>query len=127
MSFCSISMQHRAVGTGAVSFCRNFAKVACLQRKMKFSIKIQDFCHHSCPPPLAVKFQQSCNDSLDFPKTLYGGYLSFNVNLSINKLGWSIEASTLEKPRPQPRISRVFEAEGQIFLHFRGPIEAEGS
>ena len=42
-------------------------------------------------------------------------------------LGWSIEASTLEKPRPRPRISRVFEAEGQIFLHFRGPIEAEGS
>ena len=37
------------------------------------------------------------------------------------------EASTLKKPQPWPRILRGFEAEGQIFLHFRGPIEAEGS
>ena len=42
-------------------------------------------------------------------------------------VGWSIEASTLEKPRPRPRISRVFEAEGLKFLNCRGPFEAEGN
>ena len=35
-------------------------------------------------------------------------------------------ASTLESPRPRPRSSRVFEAEGWLFFKFRGLIEAEG-
>lgn len=55
------------------------------------------------------------------------GIFCLFVTRVVLQVGWSIEASTLEKPQPWPRISRVFEAEGQIFLHFRGPIEAEGS
>ena len=35
-------------------------------------------------------------------------------------LGWSIEASKLENPRPQPRVSRVLEVEGSLFSKFRG-------
>ena len=40
------------------------------------------------------------------------------VGMCYNRLGWLIEASTLENPRPRPRISRVFEAEGQNFQTF---------
>ena len=42
------------------------------------------------------------------------------------EVGWSIVASTLESPRPRPRSSRVFEAEGWLFFKFRGLIKAEG-
>ena len=35
-------------------------------------------------------------------------------------VGWSNEASTLENPRPRPRISRFFEVEGSFSFKFRG-------
>ena len=69
-------------------------------------------------------------DLLTFNRTFDRTVSQLNRNDRVDSgciLGWSIEASALEKTRPQPRISRVFEAEGKNFLNFRGSFEAEGT
>ena len=57
----------------------------------------------------------------DFPDFIWKDIYSKRDFVQIVwKLGWSIETSALENPRPRPQSSRVFEVKGSLFFKFRG-------